>query len=72
MEAVESLAGLIFVGGVLVGLLISIFTLRGYYDQSLRKNIEEYRKIGRKEIESYKVRIEELERELAELKGEEE
>jgi hypothetical protein len=68
MGAVNALAGLIFTGGVLVGLCISIFTLRAYYAESLKQNIEEYRLKGRIEINGYKKRMEEMEKELNELK----
>lgn len=68
MEAVNSLAGLIFTGGVLVGLCIALFTLRTYYEESLRKNIEAFRRKGKIEIDGYKKQMEEMEIELNILK----
>lgn len=66
MEAVESLAGLIFVGGILVGLIISTFTMRSYYAAALYRNVEAYRESIRKQMEWYLERIEELEKQLEE------
>lgn len=63
MGQINALAGLIFTGGVLVGLCISIFTLRSYYAESLKRNIDVYKSETEKLIES-------LKKEIVELKGE--
>jgi uncharacterized membrane protein (DUF106 family) len=67
---IESMHGLIFTGGVIVGLCISIFTVRMYYAETLKRNIEAFRLEGQKIIDGYKKRMEELQKELDELKGE--